>query len=284
MDFLQASMQKDLEKFFAEDEIHGNFYYLSSLPTEEVECLLKIKSDVILTGLPYFIGTFNFLGAKLSTVEFEELEGKSFTAGKIIKFKLPFNIAISGERIALNLLQRSTSISTHTKKFVEIAAEKKIKILDTRKTTPGLRHLEKYAVRMGGAYNHRMSQTDVFMIKDNHKTFFGSLKKAYDFFISMHSFYNSIVVEIHSIDELKEAISLGIKHVMLDNFEPKLIEAAIRLKTPGMTYELSGGIKYENIKDFLITGVDVISLGTLTYGAPHVDLSMKIKKLGLYEC
>lgn len=277
MQMFDVAMNLDLQKFFTEDEISGNSFYLNRLPTEEVTCLLKIKSDMIISGFPFFVAAFNFLGANLSMIEFENYEGKNLKAPTIIEFKLPFNIALTGERVALNLLQISSSISTHTHKIVE-AANNKVKILDTRKTTPGLRNLEKYAVRIGGGYNHRMSQTDVFMIKDNHKTFFGSLQKAYEFFQSMQTFYNPIVVEIHSLDELKEAISLGIKHVMLDNFNPTQIIDAIKLKQPGMTFELSGGINSSNLSQYLIEGVDAISMGALTYGAPHVDISMKIKK------
>jgi nicotinate-nucleotide pyrophosphorylase (carboxylating) len=279
MSFFEASLESDLKRFFEEDELRGNSFYLATLPDEEVECILKIKSNLILSGLPFFVGAFNYLGAKINYLEFENYEGKKLSAGSEIKFKLPFNIALSGERVALNLIQTSSSISTFTNKFVLLANEKNIKILDTRKTTPGLRNLEKYAVRIGGGYNHRMSQTDVFMIKDNHKTFFGSLENAVSYFKSLNSFYNPIVAEIHSLQELNEAIKLNMTHVMLDNFSPKDIVEAVKIKTPHMTFELSGGINLDNINNYLIEGVDAISMGAITYGAPHVDLSMKIKKL-----
>ena len=160
MSLQTLGFESDYARFFAEDDLQGNAFYLSQLPITEVECILKIKSDVRLSGLPYFIGAFNFLGAKLDYKNFESYEGKSYSKGEVITFKLPFAIALSGERVALNLLQQSTRISTFTEKFVAIAAGKNTKILDTRKTTPGLRQLEKYAVRMGGAYNHRFSQAD----------------------------------------------------------------------------------------------------------------------------
>jgi nicotinate-nucleotide pyrophosphorylase (carboxylating) len=279
MDFFEVGLSEDFRRFFSEDDLQGNFYYLTKLPNEEIECSLKIKSDVLLSGLPYLVGAFNFLGAKLSMFEFENFEGKNFKQGEVIKFNLPFNIALTGERVALNLVQQSTRISTFTQAFVSIAEKKNIKILDTRKTTPGLRSLEKYAVRVGGAYNHRMSQCDVFMIKDNHKTIFGSLEKAFHYFKSMQTFYNSLVVEIHSEAELKEAISLGIKHVMLDNFSPEAVQKAIAFKKPGMTYELSGGLNLKTLEHYLIDGVDALSIGALTHSAPHVDLSLKMKKL-----
>jgi nicotinate-nucleotide pyrophosphorylase (carboxylating) len=225
------------------------------------------------------VATFNYLGANLNYEIFKKYEGRQFAKGEIISFSLPFSIALTGERIALNLLQRGSAVATHTFKFTTLANPYNVRILDTRKTTPGLRSLEKYAVRIGGGFNHRFSQADVWMIKDNHKTFFGGLKPAWDFFQNMQTHYQIIVVEIHSLDELKQAIELGIKHVMLDNFSIDGINKAIELKKMGMTIEISGGVTIDNCEQYFISGVDAISIGALTHSAPHVDLSMKIKKL-----
>lgn len=277
MNLQLLGFQGEYARFFAEDELNGNAYYLKSLPDQKVTCVLKIKSDVFLTGLPYFFGAFQYLGAELDEKMFSEFEGKQFAKGQTLEFTLPFNIALSGERVALNLLQQSTRVSTFTKKFVEAAEGSSVKILDTRKTTPGLRSLEKYAVRMAGAHNHRFSQSDAWMIKDNHKTFFGGLEAAWRHFQSMQTFYQNTIVEIHSIDELKQAMELNIAHVMLDNFSPEDLSKAIPLKKAGVTYEVSGGVKLDNIKQYLIPGIDAISIGALTHSAPHVDLSMKIK-------
>jgi len=277
MNLQVLGFQGEYARFFAEDDLNGNAYYLNTLPTQNVTCVLKIKSDVFLSGLLYFIGAFQFLGAELDEKMFSEHEGKQFAKGQTIEFKLPFNIALSGERVALNLLQQSTRVSTFTRKFVEAAEGSSVKILDTRKTTPGLRSLEKYAVRMAGAHNHRFSQADAWMIKDNHKTFFGGLEAAWNHFQSMQTFYQNTIVEIHSIDELKQAMDLNIKHIMLDNFSPADLAKAIPLKREGVTFEVSGGVKLDNIKQYLIPGIDAISIGALTHSAPHVDLSMKIK-------
>lgn len=277
MSLQTLGFEQDYARFFAEDDLQGNAFYLNQLPMDEVECLLKIKSDVLLSGLPYFIGAFNFLGAKLVLEDFKKYEGKNFKKGEVITFRLPFAIALSGERVALNLLQQATRISTFTEKFVAIAANKKTKILDTRKTTPGLRQLEKYAVRVGGAHNHRFSQADAWMIKDNHKAFFGGLEPAWKYFQSMQTFYQNIIVEIHSLEELKIAFDLGVKHVMLDNFSIEDLHKAIVIKKAGVTYEVSGGVKLETLNDFLLDGIDAISTGALTHSAPHIDLSMKIK-------
>lgn len=281
MKLLTKSMEADFERFFAEDDLQGNTFYLEKLPDDDVTCLLKIKSDLVLAGIPYFVGAFNYLGANLSMHEFEKYEGKKISAGEVISFSLPFSIALTGERVALNLLQRASAVATFTNQFAKKVENKNIKILDTRKTTPGLRTLEKYAVRVGGGHNHRFSQSDVWMIKDNHKNYFGGLKQALDFFHGMQTFYQPVVVEIHSLNEFQEALALGVKHVMLDNFSASDINEAVKLKSKEMTIEISGGVNLANIENYFIAGVDAISIGSLTHSAPHVDLSMKIFPLGM---
>jgi len=277
MNLQVLGFQGEYARFFSEDDLNGNAYYLKNLPDQNVTCVLKIKSDVFLTGLPYFVGAFNYLGAQLDEKKFAEHEGKFFVKGQKIEFTLPFNIALSGERVALNLLQQATRVSTFTKKFVELASSTSVKILDTRKTTPGLRSLEKYAVRMAGAHNHRFSQADAWMIKDNHKAFFGGLEAAWNYFQSMQTFYQNTIVEIHSLEELGLAMDLNIKHIMLDNFTPDELIKAVSIKKAGVTFEVSGGVNLDNIEHYLISGIDAISVGALTHSAPHVDLSMKIK-------
>lgn len=271
--------KKNFELYFQEDELAKNFSYLNSLPTEPVICKIHLKDDLILAGLPFFFETFNYL--KDGIVNYDSLldyEGQAFKkeSQKTIEFSLPFNIALSGERIALNLLQKTSSIATHVKKFKELAGE--IKILDTRKTTPGLRFVEKYGVHVGGGSNHRFGQTDVWMVKDNHKNYFGGVENAIQFFRDQNTFYTPIVVEIHDLKELEEVSGLGVKHFMLDNFTVEDIKKAVALKSKGMTYEVSGGVTLSNLKDYLIDGVDAISSGSLTYAAPPVDISLKYNR------
>lgn len=283
MGLLEIGIESDLARFFEEDDLRGNAFYLRELPTTLVECELKIKSDVTLCGLPYFIAAFHYLGGDFNSELLKKNEGHFFKRGEVLSFTLPFSIALTGERVALNLLQRGSAIATFTQQFVAKASPHNIKILDTRKTTPGLRSLEKYAVRVGGGHNHRFSQADVWMIKDNHKTFFGGLKPAYEFFQKMQTHYQNIVVEIHSLDELKIANYLGVKHVMLDNFSLENMKRAIDMKKDGMTYEISGGVTLQNCEQYFLKGIDAISIGALTHSAPHVDLSMKIKQSSATE-
>ena len=279
MGLFESGLEADLARFFEEDDFQGNAYYLRELPGTPVDCELKIKTDLLLCGLPYFVAAFNFLGANLNYESFKKYEGNTIAKGEIIHFSLPFSIALTGERIALNLLQRASAVASHTNQFVNLAKPYNIRILDTRKTTPGLRSLEKYAVRVGGGFNHRFSQSDVWMIKDNHKSYFGGLEAAWNFFQKVQTQYQGIVVEIHSLDELKLAIKLGAKHMMLDNFSIDDIKKAIELKMKGMTIEVSGGVNLNNCQQYFINGVDAVSIGALTHSAPHVDLSMKIKRL-----
>lgn len=281
-DFTLISLLPQIKTWLEEDDLTRNFHYTRTLPATPVKLLLKIKSPLVLAGADYFVATFIALGAKKEDLEFlRHWDGKSFENGEVIEFPeaMPFNIAVTGERLALNLLQHASSIATWTNRHVELANKKNIRLLDTRKTTPGLRSLEKYAVRVGGGMNHRLGQTDTWMIKDNHKTSLGGLKEAYSFFQSQGSFYNNIIAEIHDIDELREAIGLNIQHVMLDNFSPEMIKAAVQIKKTGMTFEVSGGIKLDNLENYLIEGVDAISLGSLIYSAPRVDISFKFKPL-----
>lgn len=261
-----------------EDDFTRNLFYSSKLPTKDVECHLKIKDDMTLSGLGFFFEVFNYLLDEKFDYSYPlEFEGHAFkkNESKEIVFSLPFNVVLTGERVALNLLQMCSSISTYTKKFVEICEPYGIKVLDTRKTTPLYRALEKYAVRIGGGYNHRFGQTDVFMVKDNHKSYFGGIEPAVSFFKSVGAFYQDMVVEVHNLEELDQALKLGLRHLMLDNFRPEIVREALNQKAPGVTYEISGGINLSNIKNYCIEGVDAISIGSITYGAPKVDLSLK---------
>ena len=281
MSLVDKALEATLNSFFTEDDLLRNFHYVNSLPKDTVTCSLKFKDDLMIAGLPYFFAAVNFLEKDLiNPSDFLKYEGnKVLKDDKFeINFDLPFNIVLTAERIGLNLLQKASSIATFTNKFTELAKEKKISILDTRKTTPGHRAIEKYAVQIGGGKNHRFGQVDCFMIKDNHKSFFGGLKEALVFFENINSFYTPVIVEIHNLEELKEGLNLNIKHFMLDNFTPSEIEEAIKLKNENCTYEVSGGINLDNLNNYLISGVDAISSGSITYNAPHVDISLKYQR------
>lgn len=272
------SLHQEIRHWLTEDDLQRNHHYLRSLPETPVTAVLKFKSDLIVAGVDYFIAVFSCLGLDPNRLgDLAELEGKKLSAGTEVRLReaLPFNIVVTAERLALNLLQEASSIATWTRKHRDLLEDSGIELLDTRKTTPGLRSLQKYAVRVGGGSNHRLGQADVWMIKDNHKASLGGLPGAWDFFESQKTFYQNTVVEIHDLEELKTAIGLGIKHVMLDNFSPEDVRRAVKLKEAGMTFEVSGGLNLQTISDYRIDGVDAMSLGALTYSAPRVDISLK---------
>ncbi|MAF78888.1 MAG: nicotinate-nucleotide diphosphorylase (carboxylating) [Halobacteriovoraceae bacterium] len=281
MKLTQLALEKDMAQYFAEDDLSRNLFYMKSLPEDQVSCDLYIKSDLVLAGLPWFQAAFHYLGeSDFAAKAIHEYEGKRLKKGtKISLGQMSFAKALTGERIALNLLQRASNIATYTSQYVEKADKYNISILDTRKTTPGLRMLEKYAVRVGGGKNHRFGQTDLWMVKDNHKTFFGGVREAIQFFKDMGSFYNEIELEVHSEKEFEEALELGVRHVMLDNFSPEMIKNILPNKKEGMTIEVSGGVRLSTLDKYLIQGVDAISVGALTYDAPAVDISFKYQRI-----
>jgi nicotinate-nucleotide pyrophosphorylase (carboxylating) len=272
---------KYVEDWLREDGWGQNLSYWRSLPKDPVVCVLNVKSDCLLSGIEWFEAVFEFLEPG-STREssLQNYRGKFITSGTIIplNYSLSWATAISGERLALNLLQRASSVATMTHKFVNLSKPYGIRILDTRKTTPGLRELEKSAVLDGGGYNHRFQQTDSFMIKDNHKTFFGSLTSAVEFFRQQHQPYKSLIVEVHVLSELQEAQELGVTYFMLDNFSPRDVEAAIKMKRASDFFEVSGGLRLETLPQYCLKGVDAFSIGSLTQFPLPVDLSFKFSK------
>lgn len=279
MNKLTANFWNELiARFLAEDGIDQNYFQLKNMESDRVACHLKFKSSGMICGLEFFFETFNYLGAEFDYKKFLIHEGQLVQKEEKfeINFSLPYNVAITGERVALNLLSRTCAVATYTNQFVQKTKDYHIAILETRKTTPGLRSLEKYAVRIGGGSNHRFSTVDCLMIKDNHKKFYGGLKPAVEKFQALSGFYQPLIVEIHDLSELKTAIDLKLKHVMLDNFSADDIKSAIKMKPETMTYEISGGINLDNIQHYLMKGIDALSIGGLTHNPPPFDISLKI--------
>lgn len=271
---------QELDAWLREDgwgEVHS---YWSALPQTPVRAVLKIKTPMVLAGLEWFEAVFKrvdpSVGAKLQFLR--SYEGKYFPEKMEIDFPQPlsWSTAISSERLALNLIHRASSVATATRELVEIARPHGIQILDTRKTTPGLRELEKYAVRLGGGANHRFTQTDCFMIKDNHKELMG-LKGAVEFFKDLNQPYKTLITEIHSLSELEMARSLGLRFFMLDNFSSQDLSEACGSKRQGEFFEVSGGINKTTINKFLVKGVDALSVGKITQFPDAVDISFKFK-------
>ena len=241
----------------------------STAQIQAVDELVFIGSTII----PHF---FN----KKCKIDLYKKDGELVKAGEVIaKIEGPTKNILSRERIMLNLIQRLCGIATTTKTIVNIAKKYNVKILDTRKTTPGLRIFEKYAVSMAGAYNHRLNLSDGILIKDNHLFSTGSIKSA---IISMKSsdLNKPIELEVDNIDQIKEALKFNIEGFLLDNMTPNMIKKAVKLirKSPNggkkIFIEASGGITKKNITKYLNTGIDAISIGALTHSAISKDISL----------
>lgn len=185
---------------------------------------------------------------------------------------------LTGERTALNFLQHLSGISTLVRSYMIELSDKNIRLVDTRKTTPGWRVLEKYAVRVGGAYNHRIGLYDGVLIKDNHIAAFGGIKKAIDHIRTQISHLLKIEVEVSNLDQVKEALAANADIIMLDNMTIKQIKEATALIDKRAVVELSGGITKGDLKSLADTGVDIISVGALTHSARCVDISMQISQ------
>ncbi|MBA7511850.1 putative nicotinate-nucleotide pyrophosphorylase [carboxylating] [subsurface metagenome] len=212
-------------------------------------------------------------------------DGDNFSPGITIATVVgAASTCLKGERTALNFLQHLSGIATLTRKFVN-ATKGTIKILDTRKTLPGLRIMEKYAVRAGGGYNHRFGLYDMVLIKDNHIEIAGSITKAVRK-VRKRRKKIFIEVEIKTFEELNEALSLRVNRVMLDNMNVNQIKRAVEIihqTNLNIEIELSGSMNLSNIEEFSNCGIDFISVGALTHSAPAIDIAMKLKPLGQCE-
>ena len=268
-------IQAKLKEFLNEDLGYQDITTEGIYRGERVKAFIKAKEDGILAGLPFAEELFHLLGQ----VEIKVLkkEGESFKAGDIlIELEGDAKSILTGERVALNILQRLSGIATTTRKFVEKLEPKGIKILDTRKTTPGFRFFEKYAVRVGGGTNHRFALYDMVLIKDNHKKVAGSLREAVKRIREKISPVYKIEVEIENLDELEEALELGVDIVMLDNFSPQEVREAIKLVNGRCLVEVSGNITLENLEEYAVEGVNFISSGSIIHSSRWIDLSLKI--------
>ncbi|MCX7995426.1 MAG: carboxylating nicotinate-nucleotide diphosphorylase [candidate division WOR-3 bacterium] len=234
-------------------------------------------------------------GVDIARIVFEEVDknikfepkmedGTEFNPGMTIATIIgPAGSCLKAERTALNFLQRLSGIATLTRKFVRQAGDR-IKIMDTRKTTPGLRIMEKYAVKIGGGYNHRFGLYDMVLIKDNHIQIAGSITNAVNAVRkNLGDEKIFIEVEVKTMEELREAIDLKVERVMLDNMNPGQIAEAVKIiRNCGQKIEIevSGGINLENISDYINLDIDYISIGALTHSAPAIDIALKMKPIG----
>ncbi len=236
---------------------------------------LICKEDGIIAGLSVFERVFILLDEK-SEVTFFCKDGDEVKKGeKLGVVRGDIRVLLSGERTALNYLQRMSGIATYTKSVSSLLEGTNTKLLDTRKTTPNMRIFEKYAVKVGGGYNHRFNLSDGILLKDNHIGAAGSVTAAVKMAKEYAPFVRKIEIEVENLDMLKEALDAGADIVMLDNMSPEDMKEAVKLAKGRALTECSGNVTKENIANLVDIGVDYISSGALTHSAPILDLSLK---------
>ena len=241
--------------------------------TGEVE--LIAKQEGVVAGLAVFRRVFELLDPQTVT-EFYVNDGDRVEKGLLIgKVRGDIRVLLSGERVALNYLQRMSGIATYTRKTADLLKGSGVKLLDTRKTTPNMRIFEKYAVRVGGGFNHRYNLSDGVLLKDNHINAAGGVKEAVRLAREYAPFVRRIEVETEDLDMVKEALEAGADIIMLDNMSIEEMREAVKLIDGRAETECSGNVTADNIKELISTGVNYISSGALTHSAPILDISMK---------
>ncbi len=236
---------------------------------------LLCKQDGVICGLDVFARTFELLDPATET-KFFVRDGDEVKKGELLaEVTGDIRVLLSGERVALNYLQRMSGIATYTRAMAKLLEGTKTKLLDTRKTTPNMRVFEKYAVRVGGGNNHRYNLSDGVLLKDNHIGAAGGVAAAVKAAKAYAPFVRKIEIEVETLDQLKEALDAGADIVMLDNMPPEDMAEAVRLTRGRAETECSGNVTKENIARLTKLGVDYISSGALTHSAPILDVSMK---------
>lgn len=274
-----------LKQFLDEDLGAGDITTTATVPVGRQACgRFVAKTPMTLAGLEIAFEVFRLLDEDLRT-EVHHHDGSPLQPGdEPARVWAEARALLSGERVALNLLQRLSGVATLTRKYVDAVAGTPAKILDTRKTTPGLRALEKYAVTVAGGTNHRQGLYDAILIKENHIRMAAGVRQAITAAQSNQGNARFLEVEVTTLEELKEALALGPDIILLDNMTPfetrKAVEMA-RAQKNSILLEASGGITLENVRQYAEAGVDWISIGVLTHSAPAADLSLEIEPVPL---
>ncbi len=245
-------------------------------PEDRATAAITAKENLVLCGLPTAREVFHAVDEDIVFRPLKK-EGDFVKQGeRVLELEGRVLSILKAERTALNFMQRMSGIATASREFAEIGKKYGVMIVDTRKTQPGLRRLDKYAVRIGGARNHRISLADSVMIKDNHIAAAGSITKAVEKIKAVIGHTPKVEVETTNLDEVKEALNAGADIIMLDNMTPEEILICKKEIAGRAIIEVSGGVNKTNLESYCKTGVDVISMGALTHSVPAKDLSLKI--------
>ena len=261
-----------LEEDITSEDISTN----AVMPKEQMgEVDLICKEDGVIAGLWVFERVFTLLDPNV-TVSLSVKDGDEVKKGqKMGTVAGDIRVLLSGERTALNYLQRMSGIATYTRSVAKLLEGSKTKLLDTRKTTPNMRIFEKYAVRAGGGYNHRYNLSDGVLLKDNHIGAAGSVRKAVEMAREYAPFVRKIEIETENLDMVREAVEAGADIIMLDNMSPEMMRDAVDYIDGRPKTECSGNVTKENVAQLAAVGVDYISSGALTHSAPILDISLK---------
>lgn len=260
-----------------EDIGAGDITTLSTVPPgSRATGLFRAKRDCVVAGLFLLEKIFSLLDAEVRVCCLCR-DGDQVGKGTVVaEAEGPVSALLMGERTALNFLQRLSGTATLTRRYTDAVKDFACKIIDTRKTTPGLRTLEKYSVRMGGGTNHRLGLYDAALVKDNHIAASGSLREAIENIRRQAPFMARVEVECSDLEQVREALRAGADVILLDNMGTKEMADAVKLINKRAWVEASGSITLERLREVAETGVDFISVGALTHSAPSVDFNMKI--------
>jgi nicotinate-nucleotide pyrophosphorylase (carboxylating) len=268
-----------LKRSFREDIGSGDLTTIYCVPSEKSGSgRLIAKEEGVLAGVDIALKAFSYLDRAVRGSELFN-DGEKVSRGDVVMtVEGPLQAILSSERVALNLLQRLSGIATQTALWAEEIKEYPAKLTDTRKTTPGLRILEKYAVQVGGGNNHRLALDGGIMIKDNHIAAAGGIKKAVEAARDKVPFTLRIEVEVTNLDELEEALAAGVDIIMLDNMDTETMYRAVEISAGRVLLEASGNVTFQRLKEIAATGVDYISCGALTHSVKALDFSFLLNQ------
>ncbi|MEA3220979.1 carboxylating nicotinate-nucleotide diphosphorylase [Immundisolibacter sp.] len=264
------------------DEDIGTGDLTAALVPENVAASARVvcRDQAVLCGQAWFDAVFKALDPRVE-VTWQTRDGYDLSAGQTLcQVRGPARAILTGERCALNFLQTLSGTATTTRAYVAAIAGMHTKLLDTRKTLPGLRLAQKYAVHVGGALNHRKGLYDAILIKENHIALAGSISAAIEAARRLAPPNTPVEVEVENLDQLRSALAAGVKQILLDNFPLELMREAVKLAADKATVEASGGVGIEGLRAIAATGVDFVSVGSLTKHVHAVDLSLRVDELG----
>jgi nicotinate-nucleotide pyrophosphorylase (carboxylating) len=266
----------DIERAFAEDLGSGDATADLLPPDAFAEAALTCREDAVIAGIPWFDACFRKLDPQVA-IEWQVRDGERVAAGSVVcHLRGRARALVSAERSALNFLQLLSGTATTTAAYVAAVAGTAVRVLDTRKTAPGLRLAQKYAVRCGGGHNHRIGLFDAILVKENHIIAAGGIEQAVAAARRLHPAL-LLEVEVETLDELRRAIDAGVDRIMLDNFTPAMMTEAVAIAAGRVPLEISGNVDLQTIGGYARTGVDFISVGALTKHVRAVDLSLRLR-------